>query len=208
MRNLFQRLLVIAVAAALLRTAGVARADTLTWRTNENLVSAELSGVPLMRVLEGVAKATGWRVYLESNTTFNVSTKFTDLHPGEALRHMLGDLNFALGPPTNAPRRLYVFRSSQQNATLLIRPGGDLNSAGARAKAIPNELIVRLKPGANIDDLARRLGAKVTGRIDGVNAYRLQFPDAAAAEDARDKLGENSDVTGIESNFMIDPPPP
>src|ERR1051325_5925921 len=155
MRNFFQRLLPLALAAVLLAPAGVARADTLTWRTNEDLVSAELSGAPLMRVLEGIAKATGWRVYLESNTTFAVSTKFNNLHTGEALRLMLGDLNFALGPPTNAPRRLYVFRSSQQNATLLIRPV-DLNS-GAGAKVIPNELIVRVKPGMNIDALARQL---------------------------------------------------
>src|ERR1041385_8367462 len=137
MRNFFQRLLLLALAAVLLAPAGVTRADTLTWRTNEDLVSAELNGAPLMRVLESVAKATGWRVYLESNTTYTVSTKFRNLRPGEALRLMLGDLNFALGPPTNAPRRLYVFRSSQHNATLLVRPG-DLNSSGGDAKAIPN----------------------------------------------------------------------
>ena len=50
---------------------------------------------------------------------------------------------------------------------------------------------MRLKPGAKIDDLARSLGAKVIGRIDSLNAYRLQFQDQAAADTAREQLAAN-----------------
>ena len=76
-----------------------------------------------------------------------------------------------------------------------------------RAKLIPNELIVRLKPGAKIDDLAKLLGAKVTGRIDSLNAYRLQFEDQAAADAARQQLAGNPDVASVDSNYSIDRPP-
>ena len=108
-------------------------------------------------------------------------------------------------PQTNAPSRLYVFHSSQENATRLIQPG-DLNPAeGLPAKKIPNELIIRLKPGTNIDELARLLGAKVTGRIGDI--YRLQFTDEAATDAAHDKLAGNSDVTSVDSNYVVDTPP-
>jgi hypothetical protein len=72
---------------------------------------------------------------------------------------------------------------------------------------IANELIVKLKPGAKIEDLAKRLGAKVVGRIDGLNAYRLRFDDAAAASAAREQLSGNPDVASVDSNYSIDRPP-
>ena len=36
---------------------------------------------------------------------------------GEALRRLLGSLNFAMVPQTNGPQRLYVFRTAMKNAT-------------------------------------------------------------------------------------------
>src|SRR5205823_11766232 len=123
-------------------------------------------------------------------TTHIVSAKFKDLPPGEALRLLLGDLNFALVPETNASPRLFVFRTSRQNATQLVT----VPKAGGRGKIIANELVLRLKPGANIDEVARSLGAKVIGRIPGMNAYRLQFENADAASAARDQLAANPDV--------------
>jgi hypothetical protein len=86
-----------------------------------------------------------------------------------------------------------------------VRPA-DRAGAGSKGKLIPNELIVRLKPGAKIDDLAKLLGAKVIGRIDSMNAYRLQFEDQAAADTAREQLASNPDVASVDSNFSIDRP--
>src|SRR5581483_6569376 len=97
-----------------------------------------------------------------------------------------------------------VFRTTRQNATRLVQPK-DLADNGS--KKIGNELIVQLKPGAHMDDLARALGAKVIGHIDGMNLYRLQFSDDNAADVARGKLTDNPDVAGIDNNFSIDPPP-
>jgi len=175
--------------------------EFLSWSTNQALVTADVHGVAVGQLLARVAGATGWEVYVEPGTARSVSAKFRNLPPGEALHLLLGDLSFALVPGTNAGSRLYVFRTAQRNATQLIQPGG------RRAKVIANELIVRLKPGANIDDLARKLGAKVVGRIDGLNVYRLEFQDAAAADAARAALADNSDVAAVESNYQVDAPP-
>src|SRR5882757_5175941 len=89
------------------------------------------------------AAAAGWKVFVEPGTTHTVSAKFKNLPPGEALRLLLGDLNFALIPETNASPKLFVFRTSQGNATQLVRAP---KSGNGRGKIIPNELIVTLKP--------------------------------------------------------------
>src|SRR5215475_11112243 len=74
--------------------------DTLTWRTNQNEVSADIQSARLVPVLERVARATGWNVFLEPGVSRSVSAKFTNQPPGTALRFLLGDLNFALVPET------------------------------------------------------------------------------------------------------------
>src|SRR6266568_1794892 len=130
-------------------------ADTLNWRTNQNRVSADIQYRPLARLLEQITAATGWKVFLEPGTTHTVSAKFKNLPPGEALRLLLGDLNFALIPETNASPKLFVFRTSQGNATQLVHAP---KSGNGRGKIIPNELIVTLKPGAKIEELAKLLG--------------------------------------------------
>ena len=177
-----------------------ARAETLNWNTNRNEVTADIKSGKLLDLLEQVATATGWRVFVEPDTGHTISAKFSKLPPGQALRLLLGDINFALVPGTNASARLFVFRTSQERATQSIEP------AKTQGKPIPNELIVRLKPGAKIDELAKLLGAKVTGRIDSMNAYRLQFEDAAAANSARDQLAGDPQVASVDSNYAIQPP--
>lgn len=191
---------VIAVAWSITASA----AESFTWNTNQNRVSADLKSASLLDLLEQVATATRWQVFVEPETLHNVSAKFKDLPPGEALHLLLGDVNFALVPQTNAGAKLFVFRSSRLNATQLIRPKPP---EPPPAKLIANELIVKLKPGAKIDDIAKQLGAKVIGKIDSLNAYRLQFDDAAAANAARDQLSSNPDVSSVESNYSIDRPP-
>jgi hypothetical protein len=180
-------------------------ANSLNWETNRNRVSADIKDGKLLPLLEQVASITGWHVFLEPDTTATISAKFDRLPPGEALHLLLHDLNFALVPVTNASSKLFVFRSNMQNATQSVRPA---NPAGtdSKSKLIPNELIVRLKPGAKIDELAKLLGAKVTGHIDSLNAYRLEFEDAAAADAARKQLTDNPDVAAVDSNYSIDRP--
>jgi hypothetical protein len=193
------------LSLALIPAAPAWAADTLNWETNRNRVSADIKGGELLPLLEQIATVTGWQVFLEPDTTSKVSAKFDRLPPGEALHLLLHDLNFALVSATNASPRLFVFRTTLQNATQPVRPAPV--ASGPKGKLIPNELIVRLKPGTNIDDLAKLLGAKVTGRIDSLNAYRLQFEDQAAADTARQQLTDNPDVASVDSNYSIDRPP-
>jgi hypothetical protein len=195
----------LGLALALFPALPARAADTLNWETNRNRVSADIKSGQLLPLLEQVASVTGWQIFLEPDTTCTVSAKFDRLPPGEALHLLLHDLNFALVPATNTSPRLFVFRTTLQNATRPVRPAPV--ASGPKGKLIPNELIVRLKPGAKIDDLAKLLGAKVTGRIDSLNAYRLQFEDQAAADTARQQLTANSDVASVDSNYSIDRPP-
>src|SRR5689334_19370616 len=177
-------------------------ADTLRWGTNS--VSADIKSTELMSVLEKIAGVTGWHVFVEPETLHVVSAKFNGLTPGEALHKLLGDVNFFLMPDAKQPK-LYVFRTRMQNATRMIQPA-PIAPKEAKSKIIPNELIVRLKPGAKIEDLAKLLGAKVVGHIDGLNAYRLKFDDQSATDAAREQLSSNSDVASVENNYSIERP--
>ena len=177
-------------------------ADTLDWQTNR--ITADIKSSELLNVLETIAAKTGWKVFVEPETLHKVSAKFKDLPPGEALRLLLGDVNFALLPSTNSSQRLYVFRTTMQHATQAVSP--HLAETKAAPKSVPNELIVRLKPGMKIEELAKLLGAKVIGHIDSLNAYRLQFDDEAATDAARKQLASNPDVGSVEDNYTINPP--
>jgi len=182
-------------------------ADALVWRTGANQVDAEIESWPLPKVLESIASATGWQIYVEPDTDYTVKSRFQRLGPPEALRRLLGDLNFALLPQTNGPTRLFIYRNSVRDATQLIQIAKK-PKADSSTNSLQNELIVRLKPGSkeSIDALAKRLGAKVVGRIDSLNAYRLQFEDAAAAQDARAELENNEDVASVENNYPLAAP--
>jgi hypothetical protein len=188
--------------AALCLNTSAANTNVLVWHRAADRVDANIHGEPLWPLLETIARDTGWRIYVEPDTKRNASAKFNDLPSSDALRMLLGDLNFALVPGTNTASQLYVFRTVMQNATRLVR------ATNAPARHVPNELLVRLKPGANIDALARLLGAKVAGRMDKQGIYRLQFDDPGSMDIALGKLQNNSDVAEVDYNYYFDPPPP
>jgi thermitase len=184
-----------------------ATTNLLVWTRNPERVTADVRNWDLIGLLEAIAGQTGWHVFVEPDYSFKSSVKFKSLPPGEALRLLLGDMNFALVPQTNAAQRLYVFRTTMKNATQQVRAGGP-SKEKALAKHVPNELIVRVKPGTDIDQLARLFGAKVTGRLPELNTYRLEFPDEAAAEAARKLLADTTGVTSVDYNYYFDQPQP
>lgn len=182
-------------------------ADTFVWDNQRGSVQADLHEWSLTRVLQNVAAATGWQVYVEPEAETTVSVKFKGLPVADALRRLLGGFNFALVPETNGVMRLYVFRTSMADATRPITPPTATQAVtGARTNRLANELVVRVKPGTNIAELARALGAKVVGAIPGHNIYRLRFDDANAAETARSKLAAQPGVESVENNYAIDRP--
>src|SRR5215813_7764654 len=144
------RLYLLLFFFAILSVASINAADTLRWETNK--VSADIKSTDLTAVLEKIAAVTGWHVFVEPETLHTVSAKFNYLPPGEALHKLLGDVNFFLLPDAKQPK-LYVFRTRMQNATRMVHPAPI--APKETKKIIPNELIVRLKPGAKIEDIAK-----------------------------------------------------
>jgi hypothetical protein len=179
--------------------------DVIVWDTQKNRVDAEIQSWDLPRLLEEIATATGWQVWVEPGTQHKISTKFKDRTTDKALELLLGDLSYARLPQTSGAPKLVVFRTSEARATQRVPPR-DPASAN-KAKPILNELIVTLKPGEKIDELARKLGAKVLGRDPARNAYRLQFDDAESAQSARRTLLEDERVNSIDYNYTIAPGP-
>ena len=179
---------------------GFAHADTLVWHKNQDRVDADIKSWDVRELLEHVAADTGWHIYLDPGAIRPVSAKFKALPSNDALHALLGDLNYLILPQADGPSELFVFRTSRGQATRLIVAPKKI------AKPIPNELVVILKPGSKtkIEDLARALGAKIIGRMDGQNAYLLQFPDDAATQAARTSLADNPDVASVDVNYPVD----
>jgi len=193
--------LIFCLLLTLLAVSGSgAGTNSLVWHKEADRVDADLRGMALWPLLEKIAVDAGWHIFVEPDTTHTTSAKFKDLPSGEALKRLLGDLNFALVPQTNALPQLYVFRTVIQNATqpVLIPK--------AVARHVDNELLVRLKPGTDADALAKLVGAKITGRNDKLSLYRFLFTGADATDAALAQLKNNSDVLAVDYNYYFDPP--
>ncbi len=198
----FQHLAAICLCLWLSLTRGASAANTnsVVWHKAADRVDADLHGMALLPLLEQIATEADWKVFVEPGTERSVSAKFKALPSGDALKMLLGDLNFALVPQTNAAARLYVFRTKLENATRQVR-------AAKAPKRVPNELVLRVKPGTDMDALAKSLGAKIVARLDKDGIYRLRFDDEAAMESALGRLKNNSDVLAVDYNYYLDPPP-
>ena len=106
-------------------------ADTLTWHTNENRVSC---GHPFGAIAASARRRFATHrlaglsgVQYRAHRLRQVQRSAVRRSPALSV----GQLNFALVPQTNSRSRLYVFHSSQGNATMLVEPG-DLNSQVAQ----------------------------------------------------------------------------
>jgi len=194
----------LAMVVACLAVSPCVAADTniLTWNAGQNSVTANIHGEALWPLLEDIAHQTGWHIFVEPGAKRNTSVKFQGLPEGEALHKLLGQLNFAIVPRTNGPQELYVFTTKMQNATERVA----LPKAGPM-KHVPNQLMVRLKPGTDIDAIAKARGAKVVGRNDKLGLYLLEFPDASTTDSALAGLKNNSDVTSTDYNYIYNAPP-
>jgi len=181
-------------------SAHAANTNSLVWHKAADRVDADIRGEALWPLLQQIAVGAGWNVFVEPGAEHGASVKFKDLPSGEALKMLLGDLNFALVPQTNAPSLLYVFRTTMQNATKQV-------SVAKISRHVANELLIRVKPGTDINALAKLVGAKVIGRMDKLGVYLLQFGDAAATDAALAQLQNNSNVLAVDYNYSLDPPP-
>jgi thermitase len=187
-------LLFMAPALSLSTEAG---SQDLVWRKNST-IDAKIESWRLDQLLARISALTGWKVYVEAGLTNPVSVQFKNLAQGEALKLLLGDLNYALVPEAHGAAKLLVFQNGLDTATKLIAP-----EAGVRGKNwLPNEILLTLKPGSNtnVQDLVKELGGKIVNHSDDLNAYRLQFDSPEAAQKAREKLADNENV-GVHDNY-------
>jgi hypothetical protein len=197
-----KRIAICLLLVVLSLSAGAADTNLFVWHRGTDRVDADLRGMALWPLLETIAAQAGWHIYVEPDTTNTTSAKFKDLPSNEALKMLLGNLNFALVPQSNGLPRLYVFRTVMKNATRpVLAPKPVVRHAA-------NELLVKLKPGTDADALAKALGAKITGRNDKLGLYRLLFDNASAADAALGQIKNNSDVVGADYNYYFDQPPP
>jgi hypothetical protein len=176
-------------------------ADVLKWNVPADRVDALVETWTVPDLLQEVATATGWQIFVDPAISNRIPARFTGKEPGEALRRLLGDYNYALVPQTNSPSKLFVFRNSRDQATRAIEP---VKLAKKKDKSlIGNELVVTLRPGEKIEDLAKRLGAKIVGRSDDQNTYRLRFEDDKTAQTARAELESDPDVESVDQNYYV-----
>jgi thermitase len=183
-----------------------AATNSIVWQTAGDEVSADVHGEALWPLLTDIAHQTGWHIFVEPGIDRKADVKFANLTSGEALKKLLGDLNFAFVPKTNEADHLYVFATTVRAATQCVNVAATTNKMTA-ARHVANELILKVKPGTDIDALAKSLGAKVIGRDDKLGIYRLQFGDVAATDAALGQLQFNPAVAAVEYNYILDPPP-
>ncbi len=182
----------------------------LDWRDN-GTATAKIENWPLERVLQSLSDQGRWQILVEPDLNLNVTTRFTDIPHTKALRRLLSDVNFAIIPSSKSPSRLLVYKTSSAKAIVPIVPTKRLSKSEAptiKPGAIPNELVVTLKPNSSIDieALARALGAEVVGEIDGLDIYRLRFENSQKAEKARGQLELNSGIASVDNNFGVKRP--
>jgi hypothetical protein len=192
----------VVVCTLMLAGASVVAADSLAWRAKQNQVDADIQSWDLTTLLKKIARQTGWNVYVEKGADTTVSVKFKNLPEDEALRRLLGKLNYAKDQ-TNGISRLFIFRTVAKAATQVV-------AAEKRDYRIANEDLVKLKRGAtnSIDEMAKKLGAKVIGRNDRIGLYRLQFDDASSADAGLQALAADPAVAAADGNYMVDRPTP
>jgi hypothetical protein len=169
---------------------------SLTWRKDPDSVDARIIRQPLSKVLPHIAKASGWQVFTEPGTDSLISSAFRNQPAREAIGRILSNFSYAIVPGTNNRPRLLVFRTSSGSATEEVDPSDALR--------VDEEVVVRLKDGSRLtaEELAKLTGGEVAGKLEGLNAARIRYPDAAAADAAREKLA-GIDGVSVEDNHRL-----
>ena len=183
-------------------SASSTNSGTLTWRKNKT-ADANIDKLPLVKLLGRLSSATGWKIFVEPGLDQPISVQFRNVSQSDALKLLLGNLSYALVPQPGGTARLYVYKTSLGDATSLIQP-----ELSKRPKNwLANEMIVSLAPGSkqDVDKLAAELGGKVVAKSEALNAYRLEFPDAASAEAARQRIAARDDIA-YQDNYSYDRP--
>ncbi len=149
----------------------------IAWQA-DGKVSASIENRPLEKVLQSLSALEKWQILVEPGLKLNVTTRFKNLSQTEALRRLLSDVNFVIIPSKNKNSRMLVYQTSSDKAIKRVIPKKlTTKTKEIIDERIKNELLVTLDPksGINIETLASQLGAKIKGKIDGLDIYQLEF---------------------------------
>ena len=130
--------------------------QAIHWRKN-GTATVQIEQWPLHRVLQSLSDQGGWEVFVEPDLQILITTRFNNLSHSEALRRILGDVNFAILPHPGKRSKLLVYKTSSVKAIVRILPTKRLSKLEPDKKEeeestrIKNELIITIKPGSNID---------------------------------------------------------
>jgi hypothetical protein len=100
---LTRNLLILTLGLCVLTKSQAATTNSLVWQTANDRVSADIRGEALWPLLADIAHQTGWHIFIEPGVDRQADVKFKNLSTGDALKKLLGDLNFAFVPQTNGP---------------------------------------------------------------------------------------------------------
>ncbi len=171
--------LFLAVAFSLafgLASAEQRAADSLDWRVKQNQVDANIDNGTLLPLLKKIARATGWKVYVEPGAATTVSVKFKEVSQDEALRRLLGKLNYARDA-TNGVTRLLVFRTMAGAATQAV-------PVEKKDYRIHNEDLVKTQSMAPtpmpLINWRRNLGPRLQGGLTVLAFFAFNFPTPPA----------------------------
>ena len=183
----------------------------IKWNANGK-VTASIENQPLEKILQLLSEQEKWQILVEPGLKLNVTTRFKNLTQTEALRRLLNDVNFVIIPSKKNQSKMLVYQTSSDNAVRKITPNiRNTKSSFTNKKdsaKINNELLVTLDPksGIDIETLARQIGAKIKGKIDGLDIYQLEFENESDAAKANTQLEQNDGVASVDSNFTIEQP--
>lgn len=196
-----RQILMFLIGWLLAGPAALARAEFISVDMRAERVSADVDGWDLGKTLGALVSRTGWQVFIEPGTrpSRRASARFQDAPTGEALSQLLPGIKFSLTSLPGRPARLLLYRTTSARATEAVQ---------VKTARLPRQLVVALKRDSekSIEEIAANLGAKVVGRIPGLNAYRLEFPYDNAALLGRDALLRDDNVAGVDFNYKVETP--
>src|SRR5579859_4754432 len=115
--NCQRKIAAVVCSSIALSFSAIGQTNSLIWHKADGRVNADVHNEALLPLLRGIAGQTGWHIFVEPGASHTASTKFKNLPTGDALKRLLGDLNFALVPKDRGPSELYVFFTTMKNAT-------------------------------------------------------------------------------------------
>ena len=174
----------------------------IVWRPAKGRLDVSVRDVQLPEFLALLKGQTGWDIKLDPSLQRQITAQFKNEPVISAFKEVFGSLSYSYIPTEGGGAKLILYGKQPKLATKAITA-----PKPRRTKtAISNELVIVLKEGEDPKALAARYGGQVVSGIPGLNAWRLRFPDEASCRAARQRLPNNKELAGLDSNYSIERP--